>query len=550
MKIFFEKFILIIYLTSSGLHCQSGNVSISNGAVLTIEKNSSLTVSGSFSNTESSVILNSDSNEFSSIIVKGNTSGDITYNRHINAVGINGWDLIGSPVEDLQIARFTTTNMSSIATNVTSSSTEYAVGFFDNSSNSWVNYNNSTIESAGNFTLGQGYQMASNSGESLSFTGKITNAIISQRIINYSESGGSRWTLISNPYPSYVNANISADEIDNFLTVNSCVIDDNYEGIYGYDGDGTGYTVYNNTSSTAIYLAPGQAFFVASATNNGSSRVFFTSDMQTTSGGDDFILNSNSSNMTENPKIQLSNDGENQTNNSSSNITDYVFSLKLFQESTFRAETKFYFKEGLTLGLDPGYDAGAFDQSIDLMSCLVESDQGIGMAINAMSIDSINDVSIPLIVNRSSTSSFMITLVNSTLPSNIKVYLEDRLQETLTELNLNDFTLKPNTTLNGKGRFFLHISSNSLSYNTPIDPEAVKIYKQTGSNYITIEGLKNTKEGIAKLYNSLGQQILNQPFSGQKETEYLSVAGIPFGVYILKLETNHNNYTKKIIVYE
>ena len=125
MKIFFEKFILIIYLTSSGLHCQSGNVSISNGAVLTIEKNSSLTVSGSFSNTESSVILNSDSNEFSSIIVKGNTSGDITYNRHINAVGINGWDLIGSPVEDLQIASFTTTNMSSIATNVTSSSTEY-----------------------------------------------------------------------------------------------------------------------------------------------------------------------------------------------------------------------------------------------------------------------------------------------------------------------------------------------------------------------------------------------------------------------------------------
>ena len=46
--------------------------------------------------------------------------------------------------------------------------------------------------------------------------------------------------------------------------------------------------------------------------------------------------------------------------------------------------TRFYFDNGLTLGMDPGYDAGAYDQDSSLTSRLVEQDEGIGLGINAM----------------------------------------------------------------------------------------------------------------------------------------------------------------------
>ena len=46
-----------------------------------------------------------------------------------------------------------------------------------------------------------------------------------------------------------------------------------------------------------------------------------------------------------------------------------------------KIDTKFYFKEGLTLGLDPGYDAGAFNQSSGLSSRLVEQDNGLAWVL-------------------------------------------------------------------------------------------------------------------------------------------------------------------------
>ena len=97
--------------------------------------------------------------------------------------------------------------------------------------------------------------------------------------------------------------------------------------------------------------------------------------MQTTTGGDDFITSS----VTE---------------------LNSEFYLKLYEGENFIANTRFYFDSNLTLGLDPGYDAGAYDQSMALLSRLVENDQGVGMGINAMSTESFEQTIIPLVVNR------------------------------------------------------------------------------------------------------------------------------------------------------
>ena len=98
----------------------------------------------------------------------------------------------------------------------------------------------------------------------LIFTGVPVSTPQTQLIIDndLANSGTGRiWNLVANPYPSYIYANNNAHATNNFLTVNSDKLDDSYEAIYGYDADGTGYTVYNN-SSAALFLAPGQGFMV------------------------------------------------------------------------------------------------------------------------------------------------------------------------------------------------------------------------------------------------------------------------------------------------
>ena len=69
----------------------ASSITIDSGGSLTIAANSDLTLSGDFTN-NGTVTLNSDANEFASIIVQGSSSGDIVYNRYVNTVGSGEWD--------------------------------------------------------------------------------------------------------------------------------------------------------------------------------------------------------------------------------------------------------------------------------------------------------------------------------------------------------------------------------------------------------------------------------------------------------------------------
>ena len=336
------------------------DITINSGAILDINSNGSLTLTDDFTN-NGTVNLNSAADHFPAIKVAGDASGNITYYRYVNAVGTNEWDLIGSPVDGLSISSFATTNTSGTATLATNGS-QYAIGVYDNSDDSWTNYTTGTVGAAGNFDIGKGYAMASVSGGTglLAFTGTIPTTDQTQAIIDNSSSGR-RWELIANPFPSFVNANDDAHASNNFLTVNTSKLDDTYEAVYGYDADGTGYTAYNHTysSNTAVYIAPGQGFMVASD-NTSSDTVSFTEAMQSVSGANDFV-------------DDVMNDS-------------YEVLLRLYHGDEQIEETRLYFEEGLSLGLDPGYDAGAFDQNSAIMTRLVEEDAGHGLAINAMSI--------------------------------------------------------------------------------------------------------------------------------------------------------------------
>ena len=498
------------------------NLTVASGKSFTIEKTGSVIVNGNFLNV-GTFILNSESDAFSSIIIGGTVYGNITYNRYVNSVGTNEWDLIGSPVDGQSISSFASANSSTLGT----SSNIYAIGSYDNATNTWTNYTTSTIGSAGNFDRGRGYQMASVSGGTgiLKFTGTPASTTQTQAIINNDAANagtGKRWNLVANPFPSYIHGNANAHATNNFLTVNTDKLHDSYEAIYGYDADGSGYTAYNNTSS-ALNLAPGQAFMVASD-NTSSDNISFTTDMRTIVGGDDLIVG---------------------------DILEDTFELiiKLYDGDTELDYTKFYFADGLSLGLDPGYDAGNFNQGASLMSRLVEEDEGVGLVINAMGLENVNDVVVPLEINRESGNSFRISIDTFDIYAGTNVYLEDNAQGTMTLLNELDFELTPENNLSGVGRFFIHLTETTFSIDNEVDTNLLNAYKLDRNNFIIVEGL-TVQSGITnvKLYSLLGREILSTELNNSINTQTISTERIATGVYVIKLQSGNNLITKKLII--
>jgi len=498
------------------------NITVASGKSFTIEKTGAVTMSGNFSNA-GTFTLNSDSNEFSSIIIGGSVTGNISYNRYVNSVGTNEWDLIGSPVDGLSISAFASANVSTLATNGATK----AIGYYNNADNTWTNYTTSTIGGAGNFPLGKGFQMGTiaNGTGILSFTGSPAATNKTQAIINNdaaNSGAGTRWNLVANPFPSYIQGNTNADSSNNFLTINSDKLHDSYEAIYGYDADGTGYTIYNNSSDTLL-LAPGQAFMVASD-NTSSDNISFTTQMRTVVGGDDLILG------------RIMQDS-------------YELILSINEGDTEIDQTKFYFKEGLTLGLDPGYDAGHFNQQAALTTRLVEEDEGVGFAINAMGLESINDVVIPLVVNRESGNGFRISIHTNDIYEGTNVYLEDNQQGTMTLLNEQDFELTPQDNLSGAGRFFVHLTSTSLSIEDDIETHLLNVYKSDINNFITIEGTANQSNQInLRLYNILGKEVVSKTLANNINTQTISTQGLATGIYVIKLKSGNTVLTKKLII--
>ena len=518
-----KKLILLITMVSFTLQAQ--NLTVSSGTSFTVDKTGSVTITGNFSNS-GTFTLNSDADEFSSIIVSGSSTGNIDYNRYVNAVGTDEWDLIGSPLDAVSISTFVTANTAGTATLATNGSA-YAVGEYDNATDTWTNYTTSTVGAAGNFDIGKGYQMASVDGGTgiLKFTGTVASTTQTQAIINNdaaNSNAGRRWNLIANPFPSYVQGNSNADGSNNFLTVNADKLDDSFEAVYGYDADGTGYTIYNN-SSGALRLAPGQAFMVASD-DTSSDNLSFTTAMRTAVGGDDLIVG---------------------------DVLEDSFELilKLYEGDTEIDYTRFYFKDGLTLGLDPGYDAGHFNEEASLMSRLLEEDEGVGFAINAMGLENVNNVVVPIVINREAGTDFRIGIDTFGIYAGTNVYLEDNVQGTMTLLNEGDFELNPESILSEAGRFFIHLTEDTFSNEDEVETNLLNVFKADYNNFITIEGLAMQSGNTnVKLYGLLGREILSTSLNNLTNTQIISTETIATGVYVIKLQSGNRVLTKKLII--
>ena len=514
---------------------------------LTIEKTGSLTTVGDFTKIAGTgaVTLNSDSNEFASIIVEGTATGEITYNKYINYLAYQEWDLVGSPVLNQNMQNFAQTHTNSNNTNNTGSlafdDPYYALGEYLTEWGSYSNYTTSTIPNS-SFPAGKGYQMATNpigsgndmEGQTLAFTGDIatTSQSIDVQNLNGTNNGyGRRWNLVANPYPSYISAQA-------FFDTNSSVMGGAYTYCYVWrTGDETSsnedngefgkWGIYNmlqnNLGGGDFQIAPGQAFYVAAASSD-VAQIQFTPSMRTVTGGDDFI-------------------------NGAPVLLNYKLDLKLYNGSAERAKTKFHFQQGLTLGLEPAYDAAAYNQAAALSSRLPEDDQGVNLQLNAMNIEAAYNQTIPLVVNQQEGQSFRISISNNTLPEDINVYLEDVFNGTLTSLKNQDFELVAQEDLSQDGRFYIRFTTESLAVNDVLSPSSITVFKLNTDNFITIKGLSpEMGKTTATLYNMLGMKVREKTLNNTAATQQISTQGLSSGVYIINLKAGEQAVSKKVII--
>lgn len=486
-------------------------LNIQAGSTVNVPATGNLTVSGLLT-ISGDLNLTSTSTQYPSLITNGGAFGLYTYNRFVNS-NILGNDLISPPVQEEQWTSFLDPVNATALLDNGGLPTVYAFAPFDKTTGDYENYDTNTIAA---LSGGTGYRVATDAGTTLAFTGTENPSTTTTVAVTNSGPAFEEWNLIGNPYPAYLN-------VEDFLnnTANANLLDETNVGIYGYDGNASdGWTIYNlanTTSSTAI--APGQGFFVAAEVDGD---IEFNHSMRRTGTADDFISGRND---------------------------ELVYLMLQLNTETKTFKTDFYFNANASLGLDPGYDSGVYGGTAPefaLYSNLVENNQGKQFAIQSLGSTDLNDVVIPLGVNATQGEQLRFSILESTLPESVNVYLDDTLENTSTLLNNGDYVITPANDLSGTGRFYLRTTEDALS-TIENELEAIQIFASNTTAEIIISG-QLSKNTVIEVYDVQGKQVLSAQLDDTALDNRVNTASLSAGVYVINVYSNTQQKSQKVIL--
>ncbi|WP_299125874.1 RICIN domain-containing protein [uncultured Winogradskyella sp.] len=501
---------------SSNTMCN--DLTINPGAAVTIDTGATLTTTAT--------TLKSTSMLYSSLIVDGVIQGNIKYERYVNS-NIGGNDLISPPLAGEIWTEFllSDTNASDILNDGNDNPRTYLFGPFDKNVDGYVNY---TDDIEWPLVSGRGYRAGTVAGSHLAFSGVIPTGQIN---VNITDTGATfpDWNLIGNPYPSYLDMdlflNYVIDDSTNPVTTNLSILED-ISGIYGYVGNGSSnaWSVITLANASDKLMTPGQGFFVAANDAYVSDYdIVFDPSMRVKGTDDDFIEGRSSNFLT---YLKL---------NAATSNKDYT--------------TEFYFNDNASLGLDLGYDGkilGNNAPNFAIYSHLVQDNSGLPIALQALNPSDLINTIIPLGVNANQGEQLTFSISESTLPNNVEVYLEDNVANTVTLLNSGDYSLTPNVDLSGAGRFYLRISSSSLSVNNNAF-DNIRIYTTDDTKSLYIKG-SLVEDSAMYLYDVKGRLVLNKELNYRNELNTIDISMIGTGVYFVKLFNDSQSKTTKLLI--
>ncbi|WP_299670689.1 T9SS type A sorting domain-containing protein [uncultured Polaribacter sp.] len=440
-------------------------------------------------------------NSGGTLIVSGTSSGNVTYKRNL---ATTNWYSVSPPVSGEIMTDMRANNDFAPGTS------GGRIGFapYDNSqadpNNRWAYFTTSSNDLLIN---GKGYTAKLATTGNISYTGTINDTDVS---IGLTQGGvnGNNYNLLGNPYTAFINSGF-------FLKSNTAELVQ--EEIYIWNQASSQYDT--KVSGISFKVAPGQGFFVeANSTNN----VTFTKAIQSHETIGTFQKTAN----TTIPKITLY-----MSDNTSSRYTDI------------------YYINMTTTGFDNGYDGklfGGFPQPFALYTHLISDSKGDNFQIQSLPNSNHENMMIPIGINADGGKKITFTAHASSLPSKIKVYLEDRLTHTFTRLDVanNNYKITLSEPMNGIGRFYLHTTESVLNIDTNY-LENVSIYKKDNST-LRVVGLSQKRSKL-KLFNILGKQMLNASFTSNKVQD-ISLPKLTKGIYFVRLETDNGYLNKKIIL--
>lgn len=432
-----------------------------------------------------------------SLVVNANSSGNITYNR---TLVVDKWHLVGSPVVgetyndtwviDNNIASGTGGNRG-IAT--------FQNGTADPTTGQWVYMQSG---GSGTFDSSTGYSLRSDTGGTVSFTGTYPSGAKPATVSNLNAN---KFNLISNPYPTYLL-------VSDFFT-NNPTAKFTENTIWLWNQATGAYVPKTSASDGAFQIAPGQAFFISSG--NGTDIIFYQFN-----GGnatDTFLKN----NRTE---VSLSlNDGSN-------------FSF-----------TDLHYIENATKDFDNGYDASKFTgvtNDFSVYSKLISNSDKL-LLRQVLPINEMETITVPIGVKAKAGKEITFTVNANNLPTGIKVFLEDKVNNTITRLGENNSNYKVilSEDLNGTGRFYLHTKSSSVLSVDDLATSEVDIFNASNSK-LKVKGLEQENATIT-IFNILGKKVFNTSIKGNSE---ISIPNVSKGIYLVKLQTISGELNKKIIL--
>jgi hypothetical protein len=200
---------------------------------------------------------------------------------------------------------------------------------------------------------------------------------------------------------------------------------------------------------------------------------------------------------------------------------------------------------------DTSYDSVTidFDYNNGIHTRLVDSSSdNRNFVIQSLSYSEMNDKVIPLVIHGTANEELTVNILHRTTPADINIFLEDTFLNTITNLKEEDFALTPMSDLSGAGRFYIHLTEDTMSI-TDVSSNLMNAYNNANSDYITVEGLSSQVGNInISLFNILGSKILSTSFDNSLNERVISTQGISAGIYIIELESSGSRVTKKILI--
>ncbi|SNR16675.1 lamin tail domain-containing protein [Tenacibaculum jejuense] len=425
-----------------------------------------------------------------SLLFNSFVNGEIIYNRNVSSE----WHLVASPIESETIESLISNNDFATGTG-----SNIGIGLYDNDNltTPWQYQSNS---STGSIASGIGISVKLNTSP-LVFKG---NMYTSADAISVSTGSRNDFNLVGNRYTGYLDSDLFLTNISNTPVLAEQTI---------WLWNGTEYITKN--MADPIKIAPTQGFFIKAGI---TADVAINPAMLTHNNTNTFLRQS--------PKS----------------------SFELFTESdNKKSSTKVFYIDGKTKGFDNGFDSrifGGVENNFAVYTELLNNNDGRKLAIQTLPNQNYDTMVIPVGLTAEAGKKITFSVLESNLPTGIDVYLEDRKNNLFINLSENNHVVTLQEAANGMGQFYVHTTASRLN-NEEFDNgiQNISIYSSANKE-LNINGLQTNAN--LQVFSLLGEELVETKIvSGNSKVNLSTLAN---GIYIVKLNTESGNITKKIIL--